>query len=75
MTHYIGCFTQTLRGLTSLRQRAVCGVYVDRGEHTTEPTCPACLAYLQKEADDEPAIADALGLELKDGIWLDKGRA
>lgn len=71
-THYTAYFTQNLRGEPSRSQRAVCGVYISPNEHTNEPSCPQCIAYLQQEAEDEPAIADALGLQLENGIYVPK---
>ena len=72
LTHYTAYFTQNLRGATSQSQKAVCGAYILPTEHTSEPTCPQCLAYLQAEAEDEQAIADALGVTLENGMYVPK---
>lgn len=55
MTHYILPFTST-RGR---EQRTACGVWVTWDQHTVEPECPQCRAWL--EADD----AEAKQLNLK----------
>lgn len=42
-THYIPAFTTNVGPL----QRAVCGAYVEpRTQHSTEPDCEACAAWL-----------------------------
>lgn len=46
MTHYISAFNDTGR-------TAVCGVEVPEGDHSVEPTCPTCQAYLSREGDDD----------------------
>lgn len=45
VSHYVPYFTvQRNRWL-----RAACGVFVGRDEHTPEPTCPRCQAWLEAE--------------------------
>ena len=55
-THYIGAFTTLYRG----QQTAICGETVDQRQHSPEPTCAACLAYLLAEAHEDEATAAAL---------------
>lgn len=47
MLHYLPAFTRT----DGVRQQAVCGRYVFPMEHSTEPTCPACRAWLGVEPE------------------------
>lgn len=76
MTHYVAYFTverSTFRGRTPTRQQAVCGEFVERGEHTAEPDCPVCAAWLQQEAADEAETFAALGYEqIQPGVWTPK---
>ena len=51
MTHYLPAFT-TYR---LSRQRAVCGAFIAPAQHSTEPSCAACVAWL--EADDKVVLA------------------
>jgi len=46
MTHYVPSFT-TINGR---KRRTVCGVWVNVDEHSAEPTCPECQAWLAQEA-------------------------
>lgn len=46
MTHYISAFNPTGR-------TAVCGVEVPEGDHSVEPTCPACAGYLSREPEQD----------------------
>ena len=59
MTHYLPAFTTTWRGM----QRAVCGAWCDRRDHTNEPTCRVCAEYLLAEAKNQDRIARALEAE------------
>lgn len=58
-THYLPVFTQQ-RART---QRAVCGVYVAPKEHSSEPTCPDCRAYLERQEAEDADTAAALEAE------------
>jgi hypothetical protein len=51
-THYIPMFTARAGRL----QQAACGEYAGSSEHSTEPTCPTCRAYLEADAamGDDP---------------------
>lgn len=51
MTHYLPAFT-TYR---MSRQRAVCGAFIAPTQHSAEPSCPHCEAWLQ--ADDRVVLA------------------
>lgn len=52
MTHYIVPLTERIRS----HQQAACGAFVLWSAHSTEPTCPKCMAYLQADvqAGDNP---------------------
>lgn len=56
-THYIPPFTER----NGRKQLTVCGEWVDpRCDHSTEPTCPTCQAYLLAEPQTQAeAEADA----------------
>ena len=42
-SHYLPRFTTSIGPL----QRAICGAWIEaRAEHSTEPTCPTCAAYV-----------------------------
>lgn len=60
MTHYSPFLCERQRGM----EKAVCGAWIDpRCDHSTEPTCPTCKAYLlaePKTADEAAAEADRL---------------
>lgn len=58
-THYIPIFTTLYHG----QQRAVCGETVNQWQHSAEPSCPACLAYLLAERDEDEETAVALERE------------
>lgn len=55
-THYIPSFTET----NGRKQLAVCGRWVTRHDHSTEPNCPACAAWLIK---DDAAFVAALAAD------------
>lgn len=50
VTHYVPYFTVR----RSRWLKTVCGVFVKREQHATEPTCPQCAAYLTAEAEQLP---------------------
>lgn len=53
-THYCPMFTERQRHM----EKAVCGAWVDpRCDHSTEPTCPTCKAYLLAEPQTPEAAA------------------
>lgn len=58
-THYIPAFTQRRRG----GQVAVCGATVSAREHTVEPSCPACQAWLARDASESATTRVALAEE------------
>ena len=73
MTHYIAYFTvegSVFRGQPARSVQAVCGAYVDRRDHTAEPTCSECKTWLEKDAIDTLETAEALGLVLEDGVLV-----
>lgn len=80
LTHYIAYFTVEEAALQyrdrrvprQARLRTVCGAWLNKDAHTTEPTCPTCRAWLEQEADDTVETARGLGLELKDGLLVPK---
>lgn len=45
LSHYLPAFTVRRAHL----QKAVCGVMVDLRQHSTEPACAACQAWLEQE--------------------------
>lgn len=47
-THYIPAFT-VFRGREQHVQHAACGQFVSASEHSTEPTCAECLAYVESD--------------------------
>ena len=54
MTHYLPYFTQYQRD----RQRAVCGAFITEKDHSAEPSCPQCLAWIQQDTIDTLALVD-----------------
>lgn len=59
-THYIPSFTRPGRDRWN-QQQAVCGEWVDVTDHTNEPTCATCAAWLVQDNsetldDDEPDL-------------------
>ena len=54
MSHYIPAFTE----VNGHSQRAACGVWVRAEEHSTEPTCEGCKAYVESEAATANLTAD-----------------
>ncbi len=48
LTHYIPAFT-VFRGREQRLQYAACGTVVSASEHSTEPTCPDCMAYVESD--------------------------
>lgn len=69
MSHYIAYFTversaaYNPNGEPSRQLRAVCGEWIDYTDHTAEPTCPACVAWLEKEAADDAETEAKSGVE------------
>ncbi len=76
MTHYVPFFTiqmSVFRGRPASRQQAACGEHVDAGEHSTEPDCQACAAWLQQEYAEEAETFLELGYEqIQPGVWAPK---
>lgn len=56
-THWIPPFTSKVGG----RQQAVCGDFVMLAEHSNEPTCSRCKAYVEAEASDTRTAEDVFG--------------
>jgi hypothetical protein len=56
-THYIPAFTTTRSGL----QSAACGAFIFDREHSSEPTCPRCVGWIAREAEDEAALFARMG--------------
>ncbi len=52
-THYITYFTDRRR---DGRQLSACSAWVTILDYSTEPTCPACKAWLDADADDLEAL-------------------
>ena len=59
MTHYITFFTVSRHG----REWAACGQWVTPKQHSVEPTCAACVAYVLADAKDYEETAEALEQE------------
>ena len=55
MTHYLPYFTQ----YRLHQQRAACGVFIEEKDHSPEPSCPQCLAWIQQGLKDTEAIVMA----------------
>lgn len=53
MTHYLPAFTTRHQRL----QMAICGRIITQHEHSAEPTCPRCLAWLEADAAEARALA------------------
>lgn len=49
MTHYIPPFTKE-QGVRV--QQAACGRYIHVSDHASEPTCPRCKAWCEKDAEE-----------------------
>lgn len=69
-THYLKAFAPVFRGRAPRRQQAACGLYIEASEHSTEPSCPTCASYLQREADHDAEIAEGLGFVIENGLML-----
>ena len=54
MTHYIPAYTE--RRLSRL-QRAVCGVWIREQDHSAEPACAQCAAWLDADSREAAALA------------------
>jgi len=48
-SHYLPWFTTHKNGRL---QQTACGIYISRDNHTAEPTCPQCAAWLVRDAED-----------------------
>ena len=59
MSHYVPAYTE----VNGRHQKAACGAWVTPREHSSEPDCDACHAYLLAEADTYAETARALGVE------------
>lgn len=55
-THYIPAFTAR----NGHDQQAACGRWVRATEHTAEPSCPNCRAYLEQDAEDDTKTAEEM---------------
>lgn len=56
-THYLPPFTR----INGRQQEAACGAWIAVREHSIEPTCPRCLAYLQQDAADTRTADEVFG--------------
>lgn len=56
-THYLPPFLI----VHGRQQQAACGAWVRKAQHSTEPTCPACSAYLMAEAADTRSAEELFG--------------
>ena len=56
-THYIPAFTRQ-NGRT---QQAACLLYIRPSEHSNEPTCPECAAWLAADVADPRTGEDVFG--------------
>ena len=55
-THYIPSFTKRRGHGAHAEEIAVCGSFVPIRAHSIEPSCPACAAWLVKDAIDTDAL-------------------
>lgn len=53
LTHYLPYFTERRRGALL----AVCGASVAWDEHSPEPTCPQCAAWIDADEKEAAALA------------------
>ena len=53
MTHYLPYFTTRRHG----GQQAVCGRVIDAHEHSPDPTCPKCQAWIDADEKEAAALA------------------
>ena len=56
-THYIPAFTRE----NGRQREAACGAWVRRAEHSCEPSCPTCKAYLESETADTRTAEEVFG--------------
>lgn len=56
-THYVPALAEP----NGRQRRAVCGAWTTLREHTNEPTCPECAAWLTEERADERTADDVFG--------------
>lgn len=54
-SHYLPYFTDRRRDGTQL---AACQSWVTMADHSTEPTCPACRAWLEEDASNLQTLLD-----------------
>ena len=53
-THYAPAFTR----IKGVRQQAACGLFILPSQHSAEPGCPVCQAYVLQEADLDHAMEE-----------------
>jgi hypothetical protein len=56
-SHYIPPFTR----INGPKQETVCGTWIRPSEHSNEPTCPACLRWLEQDAADTRTAEELFG--------------
>jgi hypothetical protein len=56
-THYIPPYTR----VNGRKQETVCGTWITAREHSKEPTCPACAAWLEQDAQDTRTAEEMFG--------------
>jgi hypothetical protein len=55
VTHYVPWFTVQQGDRLAY---AACGRFILRTEHSVEPSCPHCQAYLEAEAENQPDFGE-----------------
>ena len=56
ISHYIPAFTKTRGHGEHMEGRAVCGSWTGWRNHSIEPRCPDCAAWLEQDAVDTEAL-------------------
>ncbi len=68
MSHYICAYTRT----NGRKQETACQTWAEAREHSAEPTCPLCAAWLQQDAEEAEQVAASFGLEIVNGFLVPK---
>ena len=55
-SHYIGAFTQRRGHGKHAEEIAICGRWTPIHDHSVEPTCKECEAWLEQDAVDTEAL-------------------
>lgn len=61
MTHYLAAFVTVSRDRAARIQQAVCGAFIGPGDHSREPECSTCAAWLAQDTTDDRSGEDLFG--------------